>query len=434
MNEDRHKIDVETISRDGVIVDRELVDEDDGIAGTLEIESRREEPVLVHVVEDLPSTLTVDDAVFERGLEPDIGDISSEHVSVRHNVTGESARIRYGVVTTESLAEHEWTSPIIESVSETELTRSTSLDPPAGAPRTVPDPLGGGSDETRTSDSPETAHSSSAGGEGRDEDNPGRSTAEHAGETDETTVDGAGDTPDDASWSDAKRRAAQAEVPRSLQVRIDHLGARVQEFSAYASSLEALIDERGTASEIVEGLESDLERLGGRLDRLQVDVESLRVTHDEDVDGLSASVDRIGSAVDGVEAEIDALQAKIEERESEVGDLRNEVDSHRERFDDHASVLDEHGERLDEHDSALDEVEGAVDSVESNLQTLEDRVDGFEDDLEQFGETLDTIETELASVPEDVRQISEELEAIREEMERFRSFRKSLAEISNVDE
>jgi len=448
MTENEYEVDVKTVSRDGVIVERELVDEGDGIAGTLEVESRRDDPVFVHVVEDLPSTLAVDDATFERGLEPDIGDISSERVSVRHNVADESVRIRYGIVTSASLAEHEWTSPIVESVSETELTRSTSAGPSTGAPRTAPDPLGEESDEIRTGDTPETARDSSADDEGHDEYRPGSSADEHVRETEETTADGATDAPDDAAWSDAERRAMQAEVPRSLQVRIDHLGARVQEFSAYASSLEALIDERGTASEIVEGLERDLEGLGGRLDRLQVDVESLRVTHDEDIDGLRASVDRIDSAVDGVEAEIDALQAKFDERESEVDDLRGEVDSHRDRFDDHASALDEHGERLDEHEerfdeheSALDEydadlggIEDEVDSVENNLQALEDRVDAFEDDIEQFAETLERMETELASVPEDVRTLSEELEALREEMEQFRSFRKSLAEISNVDQ
>jgi len=434
MTENEYEGDVKTVSRDGVVVDRELVDEGDGIAGTFEIESRRDEPVFVHVVEDLPRTLTVEDAAFERGSEPDIGDISSERVSVRHNVTGESVRIRYGIVTPEPLAEHGWTSPIIESVSKTEFTRSTSVDPPAGAPRTAPDPLGGESDETRSSDTPETARGGSAGDESHGEERSGRSTDEHVGEADEATADGAADTPDDASWGDGECRATQAEIPRSLEVRIDHLGARVQEFSAYASSLEALIDERGTASEIVDGLERDLERLGGRLDRLQVDVESLRVAHDEDVDGIRASVDRIDSAVDGVKTEIDALRAKFDEHGSGVDDLRGEVDSHAAVLDEHGEALEAHEERLDEHDAALDGIEGDVNGAESDLRALEDRVDAFEDDLEQFGETLETMETELASVPEDVQAMSEELEAIREEMEQFRSFRKSLAEISNVDE
>ncbi|MEF8852636.1 MAG: hypothetical protein V5A28_09480 [Haloarculaceae archaeon] len=442
MTENEYGGDIKTVSRDGVTVERELTIDGDEITGTIDIESCRDDSMFVHVVEDLPAGLSVEDAAFEPASAPDIGDISPERISLRHNVADEPVRIRYWIATSNAAANGEWRSPFIEAVKKAELTRSTTGRATTRDSQTAPHPAVTGPDATSETGPPESGDSSPSGSEAAAapgsetresrEQTPGDDSPDGAVEspaegergdeelTDRSTGDPDGRTTagerEEGTPASGRARAAESGVPRSLHLRIDHLSARMQEFAAYTSSLQTLIDERGTASEIVDDLESNLDQLGERLDALQLEMESIRVSHDEDVEDIHASVDRIETAVDRVESEIDSLETEIAEHDGRFDDVRSDV-----------ATLEN---RLDAHDSSLDEVESDVGTLEERQETFGNRLDAFESDLEQFGETLETIEEELATPSEEVQTLAEELEGLRKKVDDLDEFRRSLAKLS----
>ena len=77
---------------------------------------------------------------------------------------------------------------------------------------------------------------------------------------------------------------------------------------------------------------------------------------------------------------------------------------------------------------------GAVEGIEGDLRALEDRVDGFESELGSLRESVAGIEDELSAVSETAQSVSAELEGIHDEVETLHEFRRSLAQISDIDD
>jgi len=415
LTEENQETDVKVASKAGVVVEREIARTDDGFVGTFEVESRRDEPVFVHVLEAIPDGLTVEDAAFEPESAPDIGNITGDRISFRHHVTGDPVEVEFWIVSSDAIAESRWTSPVIEAVMESELTRSTRAIAGADAPEIEPNPATGESLAEHPDDVPEQTGSTTTADEAFDDGSSTEtSTTDSSDSTPgERTEQVSSDSPDDPNATGSEPRGGStAELPRSLQIRLDHLSARVQEFSAYTASLSELIDERGTASEIVAGLEDELDHVGERLDALRVEMETLQTAHDRDLEDIRASVERVDSALDSVESEVATLETRVRERDDRVDGLESDVES----LEDRAATN-----------------ESTVDRIESELSALEDRVASVEATVEQFDETIERLDRELADVPEDIDTIDERIEEIEGELERLRSFRKSLAEISNLD-
>ncbi|PSP76675.1 hypothetical protein BRC70_01180, partial [Halobacteriales archaeon QH_6_68_27] len=120
MSDEVYHEDVKTVSRDEVTVERELVCEAAGITGQFEVASRRDDPVRVRVVDDLPEYFPIDDVAFEPERAPDGGDISENRVAATQVVADEPVRIRYGIVPSEPVAEVRWSAPTVESVEPVE--------------------------------------------------------------------------------------------------------------------------------------------------------------------------------------------------------------------------------------------------------------------------------------------------------------------------
>lgn len=417
LTEENQKTDVKVASKAGVVVERELVRTEDGFVGTFEVESRRDEPVFVHVREAVPDELTVEEAAFEPESAPDIGNITGGRVSFRHHVTEDPVEIGYWIVSSDPVTESRWTSPVIEAVMESELTRSTRAPAGTDVPKIEPKPTTGESLAEHPGDAPEGTDSTTTATTDEALDDGG-STGIHTTDSDESapgeqTEQVSSEKQDDGMGGDtAPRGGSRAELPRSLQIRLDHLSARVQEFSAYTASLSELIDERGTASEIVAELENELDQVGERLDALRVEMETLQTSHDQDVEDIRGSVERIDTALDSVEREIATLETRGRERDGRVDELETDVGSLEERVATNEST---------------------VDRLESDLSTLEDRVTSVEATVEQFAETVERLDRRLTDVPDDIETIDEKIEDIEGELESLRSFRTSLAEISNLD-
>jgi uncharacterized protein YoxC len=427
-NTDLH--DATTVSDDGITVAHDFALTGSGIAVSIDLRSEREGQVMVHVVDGIPSELPVDTVAFRPGDEPDIGDASPERVSFRQRVGDTPVQVNYGIFLSEPAPDIRWERPEIRSVSlvdyaaagpvvgsaghevtaggserfsqlEAELDRNVFGAPvrssgrtlqPERAPRRVPDgdverpaeetptenadgataaPRDSGTATDRSStgndtDGPESSPSrtDTGSGDGAKSEPPGPDSQQDESATDQAdSGTSATATPADDGAGDRDTDEQVSDVPRSVEARIDHLSARIEEFAAFSTALQEVIDDHGSGVEIIDRFERELDEMATRVDAVQSDVESLRDDHEDDVASVHA----------------------------DVGSVRDDI----ERID----------SRLDEHDADVSDVDESVQSLEESL----------------------------SSVSADLQRTREEVTELREEVEELNDFRRSLADISNVD-
>lgn len=109
----------------------------------------------------------------------------------------------------------------------------------------------------------------------------------------------------------------------SADVRLRHVESRLAQFEAYTDSLEAFIEENGTAREVFSELHSDLDRQGAEL-------ATLRETHQEaaaDRAAIEDEMDTVRADVATVTEEVQALREETDELRSEVEELRDVMES-----------------------------------------------------------------------------------------------------------
>ena len=348
MSDEVYHEDVKTVSRDGVAVERELVCEEGGITGQFAVTSRRDDPVRVRVVDDLPEYFPIDDVAFEAESAPDSGDISTERVAATRVVADEPVRIRYGIVPSEPVAEVRWSAPTVERVEPVEA---------ADAPR---EEATGGS-VGPVSDLADLFE----GGSGTDEDTADGVDAGPVAETPGEADDG---------------------VPGSFRARLDHLSARVEEFAAYAAAIEPLVDERGGGSRLLADIESDLAGLDRRLDAIRAEVETVREEREEAVTDLREGLDRVDEALDAAESDLQRLE---------------------DRTDDHDDAIESVESDVGGVESDLRALESRVEGFEEGLADLGETVGSVEDELATLSGTVESMSEEVARIHDEVEALHE---------------------------
>ncbi|MFB6152556.1 MAG: hypothetical protein ABEJ40_12195 [Haloarculaceae archaeon] len=362
--------DTDTVSTDGVTVERELSCKESGITVVLAIESDREDAVMVHVVDDIPDGFPADDVAFRPGSEPDMGEAATERISVKQTVEDDPVRVEYGILPSEPVAEVRWGAPTVRDVSVVDFTRSTDATGPP------PDENGVHGDEDVFRQIDETADTESdvarESASGSDSDDPASAESRRA----TSTRRPARDDPTSVTGSD---------VPRSFEVRLDRVGARIEEFNAYAAALEGIIDEHGTGTEVVDRIDRELDHLDDRID--------------DETDRLGGEIDRLGTEIGRVGEETVRLDGEI-----------------------------------DRLDTAVERQGSDLASLEGDVAAVESRLDGVESEVTELRQTVGEFRDEMETVREDVGAIREEMAAIRDEVEALQSFRRSLAEISDLSD
>lgn len=144
--------------------------------------------------------------------------------------------------------------------------------------------------------------------------------------------------------------------------RVSHLQSRVSDLEAYTDALEAFIDENGTAQEIFDDVETELEATSERITNLEERLERgaeersavrqeledaqdrLRTT-EESVDTLEGKIEGVTRAIariDRSQRELaDTMESLEDDLGTEVEDLEEEVDSAREEIDAAMDEVDE---------------------------------------------------------------------------------------------
>ncbi len=163
----------------------------------------------------------------------------------------------------------------------------------------------------------------------------------------------------------------------SVVARIQRLQSDVSDLRAYSDALEEFLDDSGTAQQVIDGFESDLDDLEGRLESMEGELQG----NAEEIDSLSSEVERIedevaevSEGIDSVETAVDDIEGDVDEVSSDVTSVRNEVNGVNTSVDDLQEAIDDLEAELDEvKDNVSDgDVEGRIEDLESNLEDLQD--------------------------------------------------------------
>ena len=223
---------------------------------------------------------------------------------------------------------------------------------------------------------------------------------------------------DDADLA-ALRRALGGGGDGSRDARIKQLQSELADLRAYTNALEEFLDENGDAQQLIEDVQSSVERLDQQLSSVEsradsavtrvADVESDVDRVDDDLDGLASEVadaheqvDRVeielgsvSESVDAVETDVEALSGDVEEVSEELSSVHEEVEGVHGEMD---TVYDDVAEIEEQVNAVHDEVEG----LEGDLADVEESV-GRVDDLD---DRLDALEDEFADAREDLQSLS----------------------------
>ncbi|CCQ33467.1 hypothetical protein HTIA_1334 [Halorhabdus tiamatea SARL4B] len=397
-------------------VTRSLRERGDGVLGSIEIRSERAESVLVHVVEEFPAHLPVRRATFEPGSEPAEGTITDEYVSIRHEVVEDSCQIRYGVVVSGPVDDLEWGPPRILSVRDADADpepgraaamgidhAETSESDPDRPARFEQDNIERGdedhvrpsiqADPSRTDPEPTAPATDDA--DASDRESNEREEPSQKGSTDrEATPTTAGRSPSPSPDRTVATEGAEpgGDTARDIEVRLDHLSARVAEFEAYATALEPIVSEHGSGTDIVDAFDRRIEEIDSRVDTLEGRVTGMSEEHTEAVEKIHDAIDRVEGRTDDVEETLTRID----------GDLAQQREN-------------------------LSTLEETLESVEAELGTLD--TEGAE-----VQSNVATLERTVTDVSREVAALNTQLEAFRDELAELRAFRDSLAEITTFEE
>jgi predicted nucleic acid-binding Zn-ribbon protein len=163
----------------------------------------------------------------------------------------------------------------------------------------------------------------------------------------------------------------------SVVARIQRLQSDVSDLRAYTDALEEFLDDSGTAQQVIQGFESDINAVEGRLEDMQTELQgnSQEIeTVAEDVDSIQEEVQSVGEDVASFESEIDHLEGEVDDVTDDISSVRNEVNGVDSNVEDLQDSIDELESELEEIRGMVSEedVEGRVDEVEQELEDLQD--------------------------------------------------------------
>ncbi|WP_252699679.1 hypothetical protein [Natronosalvus vescus] len=119
----------------------------------------------------------------------------------------------------------------------------------------------------------------------------------------------------------------QDESRTSVGVRLEHVQARMESFAAYVDALEEFLDENGTAAQIQERLQSDLETVHDELQAAGDERQTLRSRIDT-LEGAQWSEEEIETLVDlAIDDLGDDRKGQLEQLTTRIDDLEDALES-----------------------------------------------------------------------------------------------------------
>ncbi|MFB6104000.1 MAG: hypothetical protein ABEJ57_02790 [Halobacteriaceae archaeon] len=189
--------------------------------------------------------------------------------------------------------------------------------------------------------------------------------------------------------SDDQRAVLRRELgglPRSHEVKFQHLQARVADFAAYSDAIEEFIDTNGTARDVLEELDDIEDRFADQIEDLEADLETAaqaRTDLETRIDGLADDLE----ALDGLREDLATLENRLDElaetHEADVADLATaredavtelqhaQAELDRTHAEDVAALEDTVEERTTDLREELEALRAAADDLEKRWNRLE---------------------------------------------------------------
>ena len=198
---------------------------------------------------------------------------------------------------------------------------------------------------------------------------------------------------------------------RSEEVHLQHLEARLDEFAAYADGLAELIDEHGTATEIVDDLRAEVAAARTSV----ADLEERLDADAGEYDALGGRLAGLAPRLDDVDDRFDVIDERFAAVEDRVDAVEARVDG---RVDDVAEAVTTLDEGLDRTNARLDRVGGRTDEVDARADALADDLAGLRTQLsaieERHGESMTELADHVAELEADLAATEEWREQLGE--------------------
>ncbi|WP_440991115.1 hypothetical protein [Haloarchaeobius baliensis] len=205
---------------------------------------------------------------------------------------------------------------------------------------------------------------------------------------------------------------------RSEQVHFQHLEARLEEFAAYADGLADLIDEHGTATEIVDDMQADIAATREAVTAVEDGLDADAGEYDDLGDRFDAVDDRLAAIeerLDDVDGRFDVVDERFAAVEDRFDAVESRVDDRVDAVADDVATLDEGLERtnarLDRVGGRTDEVDARADSLADDLTGLQSRISDVE---ERHGESMTELADHVAELEADLAATEEWREQLGE--------------------
>ncbi|MCT9096111.1 hypothetical protein [Haloarchaeobius sp. HME9146] len=385
-----------TVSQDGITVEKGIAPGDKRMTVRYQVTSEREGPAAIRLVEPLGAEFPLESLNLDGAGH---GDWLLEEGGSRVALVD---IVDAGETVTTSYVVHSGDPTSVESVLEAPIIDMVDPVEPASA-RTQAGLADGDGQEPATDEQPVIAPVVD----------------------EETVVTALVDALDsgavDADQLDTLRDHIAPAIARSDEVRFRHLQSRLEDFAAYADGLEALIDEHGTASDIVVELKADIGRvrddLAAATDRL---------------DEASAGHANVGARFDAAEAQLSTVASRldtVEERLKTIDGRLTTVDDRLASVDD---AIDRIDDRLDAMDARFETADGRFDQLDERLATMDGRLDDLATDLDAARSRVETVDDNLdestAALSEDLDSMADRLDDLAADLAETEAWRDQLGE------
>ncbi|SDJ44137.1 Sec34-like family protein [Halovenus aranensis] len=177
---------------------------------------------------------------------------------------------------------------------------------------------------------------------------------------------------------------AAVEEEGATAAKVEQIQDDVADLRAYTGALEEFLDENGTAQQILDEFEGQLESFESRLSSVQ-----------SSTDDNAEQVAAVAETVTGFEDDIAAL-------DDDVVAVREEMDSLADEVETVSTDVDEATDKMDSVDEELSEFDATLESIQSDIEELEAAVDDGDmaqrlDDIEQSIDDLQTWQEQIKS-------------------------------------
>lgn len=350
-----------TVASDGVTVTKRFeADEFPVPAIAFNFESRRSEPVTVHLSDVVPDDVAVEDLGFHPEYGSEYWTIDDDEISFEREIEPDTEYTTvYGIrATGTDNVEQFLTEPQFDEVDppleddEGALVGDGSdavKDVISGDADSVPglddvddedietldlkDPNGEGPAQTTDSDD---------GGDDESESADESSTSDGDATENATSVELSGDSlvaaladelrNQNVTKDDVKllRKAFDlaSEDDGSVQARVRKLQQDVTDVIAYTDALEEFLDENGTGGQMVEEFRSEVSEFRDQVEEFDSELGEVQNTasaNEEQISSISSDFGDVESSVDDVEATVDDLESRLEELTGELETVRDEM-------------------------------------------------------------------------------------------------------------